>query len=346
MVLKRFSFGSLVQFWNLIGEIQPHQVAAERGYPIEVIVAGPAGVGKRTLASTLIGTNDPGALASVGPWMRLVEAATPDLLGGDDEGRAVIHVADATAGPEAIYQLRRFVVPNGTTRTLFVLNKIDLAHDVEAFGKAQWWMRQALPDAPWIATRATDPKRLLADLGPPLLAAFADRPLALGFRLPGLRPVVAESLIRQTAMVNAQFALLSSLPANIPILGGLAATSADLLVLTKNQMMLVIKLAALTGRPSQPTANLLVEIAPVVGSAFVWRTIARTLLGLVPGAVGMIPKAAIAYVGTYVVGRAASTYYLSGVRPPLEMIEQFTRDAWESFRLWRGGPPQLPPPSS
>jgi uncharacterized protein (DUF697 family) len=49
-------------------------------------------------------------------------------------------------------------------------------------------------------------------------------------------------------MVNAQFALISSLPSLIPVLGFFVGGIADTLVLTKNQAMLVFKLAAIHGR--------------------------------------------------------------------------------------------------
>jgi len=45
------------------------------------------------------------------------------------------------------------------------------------------------------------------------------------------------------------------------------------------------------------------------------RTLARELVGLVPGGVGMGLKAMVAYAGTFAAGRAAVFYYQVG-RPP------------------------------
>jgi hypothetical protein len=53
------------------------------------------------------------------------------------------------------------------------------------------------------------------------------------------------------------------------------------------------------------------EFGSVIGSGFVWRQIARSLIGLIP-AWGIIPKVTVAYSGTYVVGNAILSWYLTG----------------------------------
>jgi ribosomal protein L32 len=53
------------------------------------------------------------------------------------------------------------------------------------------------------------------------------------------------------------------------------------------------------------------EFGSVIGSGFVWRQIARSLIGLIP-AWGIIPKVVVAYSGTYVVGNAILSWYLTG----------------------------------
>ena len=75
---------------------------------------------------------------------------------------------------------------------------------------------------------------------------------------------------------------MSSLPALIPVLGLVLGGMADILVLTKNQAMLVFKLAAIYGRDIDDQIAILKEIMPVIGSAFLWRTAARTAVGLAP----------------------------------------------------------------
>ena len=102
---------------------------------------------------------------------------------------------------------------------------------------------------------------------------------------------------------------------------------ADMLVLTKNQVLLLFKLAGLYGRDLELGRQLLVEIMPVVGGAFVWRSTARALVGLLPGLLGLLPKTLVAYTGTYVVGQTARYYYRFGRKPPPEFIRELRAEA-------------------
>jgi uncharacterized protein (DUF697 family) len=45
------------------------------------------------------------------------------------------------------------------------------------------------------------------------------------------------------------------------------------------------------------------KLTAVVGTGFLWRTIARQLVGLVP-VIGIVPQVAVAYAGTYAIGQA------------------------------------------
>jgi hypothetical protein len=49
----------------------------------------------------------------------------------------------------------------------------------------------------------------------------------------------------------------------------------------------------------------------VIGGGFAWRQMARYLVGLIPGW-GIVPKVAISYSGTYVVGQSVLTWYQTG----------------------------------
>jgi hypothetical protein len=69
----------------------------------------------------------------------------------------------------------------------------------------------------------------------------------------------------------------------------------------------------------------MVEITPVIGGAVVWRQIAGALVGLVPG-YGIVPKTAVAFGGTYVVGMAATRWYETGLLTDAER-KRITADA-------------------
>src|SRR5262249_50706638 len=85
------------------------------------------------------------------------------------------------------------------------------------------------------------------------------------------RPGV-QGVIDETARANAKFALVSSLPGAIPIIGSLMAAGADMLILTKNQVVMVFKIAAIHDRDIHDQWQILREITPVVGAGFFWRT--------------------------------------------------------------------------
>jgi len=155
-----------------------------------------------------------------------------------------------------------------------------------------------------------------------VLRAAPESMLPLGRRYPALRDAVASQVIRDTARANAQFAALSSLPASIPVFGGVVGDMADIIVLTKNQVLLLFKLAGLYGPNLALGRDLLTEVLPVVGGGFMWRTTARALVGLLPTPLSLLPKAAVAYTGTFVVGETARYYYLYGRRPPREHVRQ------------------------
>jgi uncharacterized protein (DUF697 family) len=155
---------------------------------------------------------------------------------------------------------------------------------------------------------------------------------AFGRALPPFRPAATKTVIDDTALANAQFALVSNIPSIVPIVGSLASAGADLIVLTKNQVMMIFKLAAINGKDLHDQVRLLQEVAPVVGAGFVWRTAARELASFLPFAAGTIPKVAVAYVGTVTIGRAADVYYRTNRKPTREQLDQFRRQAVDAAR--------------
>jgi uncharacterized protein (DUF697 family) len=148
--------------------------------------------------------------------------------------------------------------------------------------------------------------------------------LAAARRFPGVRAAYARRLIDSTSMTNAAYALASSLPEQIPILG-IPFAVADILVLTKNQAIMVYRLALAYGAPPDFRQRI-AEVMPVVGGAFVWRELARTLVGLAP-VWGVVPKVGIAYAGTYATGMAAWRWYETGELIPREELVRIAGEA-------------------
>ena len=170
--------------------------------------------------------------------------------------------------------------------------------------------------------------RLRADI----VKRNADRAPAFGRALPAFRAAAAKQVIDETAAANAQFSLVSNIPTILPVVGNIAAAGADFIVLTKNQVMMLYKLAAVYGRDLRDQRGILQDVLPVVGAGLLWRTAARQAATWLPFAAGTIPKLAIAYVGTMAVGRAAEFYYRTGIKPTRSQMDQFARQATELLR--------------
>ena len=61
--------------------------------------------------------------------------------------------------------------------------------------------------------------------------------------------------------------------------------------------------------------------------AFGWRAIARELIGVIPMGAGIIPKAGIAFAGTYVVGISLERFYRMGAGMTAAERKQAYKDA-------------------
>jgi len=129
--------------------------------------------------------------------------------------------------------------------------------------------------------------------------------LALARTFPLFRKPVSDRIVNRVARENALFSLVTALPNVIPSLIELPWTlgefATDTAFLTMNQIRMALQLAAAHGRPVG-YAEQKVEIAAIAAGAFGWRALARELVGKIPLGGGLIPKAAVAFAGTYVVG--------------------------------------------
>ena len=163
-----------------------------------------------------------------------------------------------------------------------------------------------------------------------------DRAVSFGRYLPGFREAAIKQVNDETSMANAQFALIANVPTVVPIFGSLATVGADFFLLTKNQLLLIFKIAAIHGEDIHDSTRIFREMVPVVGAGFFWRTIAREAAAMVPMMGGAVPKVAIAYTGTMAIGRAADFYYTTGAKPSKEMMKGFYQQAAESLsrRQW------------
>jgi uncharacterized protein (DUF697 family) len=159
-----------------------------------------------------------------------------------------------------------------------------------------------------------------------------ERAPALGRHMSAFRPAAVQAVVDETARANAQFALVSNLPSVIPIVGSLMAAGTDMLVLTKNQVMMIFKIAAIHDRDLHDQWRILREVTPVVGAGFFWRTLAREVASFLPLLIGTLPKVGVAYVGTVVAGRGADLYYRFGRKPNRRQMREIYRQAAEALK--------------
>jgi uncharacterized protein (DUF697 family) len=156
-----------------------------------------------------------------------------------------------------------------------------------------------------------------------------DRRIALAAQLPLLRPSVFRRTIDETARANASFALTTGLAETIP---GLSAplNLGDMVVLTKNQLMMCYRIALAAGRDGEPRA-MMSEIVGVLGGGVLFRQAARSLVGLIP-IVGVVPKVAIAYAGTHAIGRAMVLWTVEGRQVTSDLVARYSRESLERGR--------------
>ena len=310
--------GNIAQFWRLTRELDVGGLRDRFERPVSLRVLGSDPLVAQRVARLI--EPDPAA-----------GEVSAGVLGELSRERADLYIAAIAGALEA--DARRALSDLSVSETPLVLVQSSAAEGMLVVG---------IPEDRVLTLGAADSDNEARErLFKALVHAAPEVMLSAGRRHPLLREPVAEHLIRDTARVNAQFAALSSLPANLPLVGGLVGDMADVLVLTKNQLLLLFKLAGLYGRDLALGRQLLVEIMPVVGGAFLWRTTARALVGLLPSLLGVVPKTVVAYSGTYVVGQMARYYYHYGDKPPPELVKDLraegTRLARETLgRLRRG----------
>jgi energy-coupling factor transporter ATP-binding protein EcfA2 len=333
-MVVRMDLGMAGTFWRVLREVSPRGIAHEAEQSFCVLICGQPGVGKSTLRGALNGSRWPSDLTL--PYLRVVEGFPTETYGAS----LCLYVVDASRGLfHDDYQAAAFLESRGVP-LVYVYNKMDRVREASSFQEeARRFLGIVANTLAFV--EATDAEDVRQNLARAVLRAAPELRLALGRRLPAFRDEAATQVIHETSRVNAEFALLSSLPASVPLLN-VGAAGADMAVLTKNQAMMLLKLAAIHERPLDSKLQLFLEISPVVGAAFLWRTAARTAVGLLPGIMAAAPKTLIAFVGTYLVGRAAQHYYRWGRRPSKEALDRYAREARDLAR--RSLPPiELPP---
>ena len=163
--------------------------------------------------------------------------------------------------------------------------------------------------------------------------------LSLGRAFPAFRQEVARRIQRDVSKENATFVIATALGTLVPTplqpLIGAAGAASDTIVLTANQVRMLFMIGAIYGE-NVGYATQWKEISSIVGAAFGWRALARSLVGMIPFGAGLAPKGAVAYAGTMAVGEGMIFYYMTGRQMTREEVTQafkkFYSDAGETVR--------------
>ena len=293
--------------WRVVSEIDLEAIQHEASRPFRVGIAADDATRARTLALLL--SDD--AADRVHPWITLLPADPPAAPAAD----IYLYVTSPSADPSCLAGWRMHARSASTPLVTIVVGSaaaLDRApHDGES-------ARVGIP--------ALTPAALI-EVAPVVVQALPDGlRLSVARQLPPLRRPVFDALIDETARANAMYAMTTGVAESVPLMS-VPLNVADIIVLTKNQLILSYRIALGAGKSGR-ARELLAEVVGVVGSGFLFRQGARQLVGLVP-VLGILPKVAMAYAGTWAVGRAVAAWATHGEQVTAAAIRRFYREARE-----------------
>jgi uncharacterized protein (DUF697 family) len=125
----------------------------------------------------------------------------------------------------------------------------------------------------------------------------------LAARIPAIRPAVVDQIVRHFSRQNGVLGVAIFIP------------GADFPVLTLNQIRMVLRIA--TAHGEELDRERAFEVLSVVAAGLGFRTVARQMVGLVPG-LGWAVKGGVAYGATLAIGEAAAAYFAAGGAKAIE----------------------------
>ncbi len=194
-----------------------------------------------------------------------------------------------------------------------------------------FYARGIAPDAGALTLDPGDPDALVDEI----LREREELALPLARQFPAFRKPVVDRIVQAVAVENAMFAIATALPNVVPnlievpwVIGEFASDTA---FLTANQVRMAFLIAGACGKEIG-LARQKAQVLPIVAGAFGWRALARELTGKIPLGGGLIPKGAIAYAGTYAVGKGLEYYHQARGHYTRAESEAVYRQAFETGR--------------
>jgi len=316
------SLKNLTSVWNNIKEFEVAPIQKEALQNLRIVLTGAAGSGRHTLAAQM--RTDPNRPAEA----TLANLYIQDLADVEKPAQAdlLIVLVDATQPAYASEQTIARRWRQAGVPTIVIFNKLDLLADPQSLALTELWEADTL-----LRGSVKDTTFLLEQFVPAVRVPLLSKQLALGRNFPLFRVPIARQLINETSFSNAAYALSTGLAEIVPILD-IPLNLTDMVILTKAQAFLVYRLGLLLGY-SINWQNYLSEFGSVIGNGFLWRQVARQLVGLIP-VWGILPKVAISYAGTYVIGTTILQWYLTGRKLTRAQLNALYAQALGQGRLY------------
>lgn len=312
---------NLTNIWRNVREVDLRPIREEALSEIRLALVGEAGSGRHALAEQL--RRDPAR-----PGLRTstpLIIATPDAAEQAASAELIILLVNPAAPDIAPMQALAHQWTNAGKKVIVFYNCSTVpVHEENA--ESAYLDVELVWDAQRVFVGAVDDITFLQkEFVPAVMRLLPDRLLCLGRHFPLFRVPVAHELINDTALMNAAYALSTGLAEIVPVLD-IPFNIADMVVLTKAQAFLVYRLGLTLGF-STHWQDYLAEFGGIIGGGFAWRQLARSLVGLIP-VWGIVPKMAVSYAGTFVVGHTILRWYLTGRHISARQIREMYRQAF------------------
>jgi uncharacterized protein (DUF697 family) len=291
---------SVFSIWENLKEVDLRPIRESALSPVKVAIIGRPGTGRHTLAEQM--RRDPQRPAQKTQTAMLI--ADLDSVDRSMTAELIILMLDATAKDFSQEQAVAQKWFDAGKIVLACVNKVDLLGNQALVSSSVGWPVERV-----IHGSVLDPAFIQHEFVPVILELLPERHLALGRQFPLFRVAIAQQLINESSFANAVYSFSTGVAEIVAVLD-IPLTVTDTIVLTKAQAFLVYKLGLTLGFSTR-WQDYLAEFGSVIGGGFIFRQLSRMLIGLIPFW-GILPKVAVAYSGTYVVGHVILQWYLNG----------------------------------
>ncbi len=307
---------SITNIWDNVKEIDLRPLRQEALRIVKIAIVGMPDSGRSRLAAQM--STDPHRPDDI-----TIQADTPilepDQAQQAEDAHLIILMLDARQDQ---FEKQKKLAQEWSAAekpVLVFINQIEQG-DRYKFGEWTDWTHRRI-----VFGDVNDTDFLLNGFAQAVMALLPGRLTALGRQHPLFRTPIAQALINETSFSNAAYSISTGLAEIIPIFD-IPLNVADMIILTKAQAFLVYKLGLTLGLSTDWQAYV-TEFGGVLGGGFLWRQLARSLIGLIP-AWGILPKVAVAYAGTYVVGKVVLQWYLTGRHVTRKQMNELYQQAF------------------